>query len=73
MPYTEEFDEYTEQIITKQTKSYGKCHCCEREFIPCEEVCVFRGERYCNTDCIIQELENSREIDTEYLPDEGEE
>ena len=72
MPYTEEFDEYTEQIITKQTKSYGKCHACEREFIPCEEVCVFRGERYCDTDCIIKELEDSREIDTEWVED-GEE
>ena len=69
MPYTEEFDEYSERIITKETRSYGKCKCCEREFVPCEEVYVFRGDRYCDTDCIIKQLEDSREIDTEYVED----
>ena len=73
MPFIETYDEATDRILTKQIKSLGRCHCCEREFAPEEEVYVFRNERYCDTDCIIKQLEDSREIDTEYLPDEGEE
>ena len=70
MPYTEEFDEYSERIITKETRSYGKCKCCEREFAPEEEVYTFRENDYCDTEEIIQELEDSREIDNRWI--EGE-
>ena len=70
MPFIKIYDEANDRILTKQIKSYGRCHCCETEFTVGQKVYTFRGNDYCDTEEIIQELEDSREIDTRYL--EGE-
>ena len=69
MPFIEIYDEANDRILTKQVKSYGRCKYCGEEFVACQEVYVYKNERFCEPYCIVKEMEYNKEISTEYVED----
>lgn len=62
-----EYDEYEEKIIDHTPEKYsGKCNCCGTGIYAGETVVKYDGLLYCNTDCVIKQLESDNIIELDF-------